>query len=164
MPPAKPLIPLDDAQRKLVEDNHNLIYGFLRDKHLPGTDYYDLMAIAMCRAAVAYNGTAKFSTFAYKCMKYALAHELRTQSFMKRSMCRDVGIDKIVGLSSPSFIEDSCSDCDFQRSISKLGAQQKRVISALAAGERAVDVGKSEGVSYQRIYQIKKKALQIICA
>lgn len=59
---------MTDEQRKLVEDNHNLIYGFLNKKELTD-DYYDIVALGLCKAAMNYDESkGKFSTLAFKCM------------------------------------------------------------------------------------------------
>lgn len=41
---------LDDAKRKIVEQNHDLIYWYLNLKGLAYEDYYDLLAIELCMA------------------------------------------------------------------------------------------------------------------
>ena len=51
-------IQLNDEQRKLVADNHNLIYQYLIDNNLPQDEYYDIAAIGLCKAALKYD-TAK---------------------------------------------------------------------------------------------------------
>lgn len=54
--------------QKLVEDNHNLIYKFLRNYNLED-DWYDVAAIGLCKAANNYNSDKyEFSTYAYRCM------------------------------------------------------------------------------------------------
>ena len=60
-------IKLNNEQRKLVEDNHNLIYQYLIDNNLPQDEYYDMVAIGICKAAMKYD-TSKgaFSTYVYK--------------------------------------------------------------------------------------------------
>ena len=40
--------------QRLVEDNHNLIYKFLRNHNLED-DWYDVAAIGLCKAANNYN-------------------------------------------------------------------------------------------------------------
>lgn len=64
---------LNDEQRQLVENNHNLIYSFLRSHNLSleaTEDWYGTAAIGLCKAALAYDETrgARFSTLAYLCM------------------------------------------------------------------------------------------------
>lgn len=72
-------------QQKLVEGNHNLIYKFLIDKNIDKEEFYDLAAIGLCRAAEVYEESkGAFSTIAYKCMLYAVAHELRKYKALKR--------------------------------------------------------------------------------
>lgn len=60
---------MNDSYKQLIEDNHNLIYGFLHKYNL-GEDYYGDAAIGLCKAAKFYNSDSgnNFSTFAYKCM------------------------------------------------------------------------------------------------
>lgn len=61
---------LTPAQQQLVEDNHNLIYGFLREYNLSQDEYYDLAAIGLCKAAQSFNSNrkSKFSYYAYLVM------------------------------------------------------------------------------------------------
>ena len=67
---------LIEEQRKLIEENHNLIYGFLKKNELDEEEYYDIAAIGLCKAAMQYNSTkGEFSTFAYKCMKNKISHQ-----------------------------------------------------------------------------------------
>lgn len=61
---------LNDKQRQLVSDNHSLIYSYAKSKNLYLDEYYDLLAIALCKAAKSFDKSkTKFSTFAYKCME-----------------------------------------------------------------------------------------------
>ena len=60
---------LTEKQRNLIEENHSLIYGYLNRKNLEVDDYYDIVAIGLCKAAKNYDlEVGEFSTFAYKCM------------------------------------------------------------------------------------------------
>ena len=64
---------LNDAQRKLVEENHSLIYKYLNSRNLSMDsieDWYGTAAIGLCQAALCYdpNKGIKFSTLAYVCM------------------------------------------------------------------------------------------------
>lgn len=60
---------LTTEQQKLVEQNHNLIYDFAKRKNLNIDEYYDILAIALCKAAQTYNNKkGEFSTIANTCM------------------------------------------------------------------------------------------------
>lgn len=59
---------LNSEQRRMVEENHNLIYQYLIDNKLPQNDYYDIAALALCNAAINYDSSKNiaFSTYVYK--------------------------------------------------------------------------------------------------
>lgn len=77
---------LTDQQRQLVADNHNLIYAYLHSKHLPVDDFYDLAAVGLCRAALAYDpARGKFSTLAYKAMSNEVGTEFRIRATARRT-------------------------------------------------------------------------------
>lgn len=76
---------LNDAQRKLVEDNHNLIYSFLNSRHLSldsVEDWYGTAAIGLCNAAMTFDESrgTKFPTYAYKCMQNAVSGVMRANA------------------------------------------------------------------------------------
>lgn len=61
---------LSDEQRKLVEDNLNLVYFYIHKYNL-STDDSDIGYIAICKAAKTYNESkgVKFSTYAMFCIQ-----------------------------------------------------------------------------------------------
>lgn len=68
---------LNEEQKKLVEENHNLIYSFLKYRNLSLNaveDWYGTAAIGLCKAAMAFDDSRglKFSTLAYVCMERAV--------------------------------------------------------------------------------------------
>ena len=68
---------LTPEQSKLVEENHQLIYGFLTKYKLPESEWYDLCAIGLIRAAMDYNkDKGAFSTLAYMYMFNNMRNEL----------------------------------------------------------------------------------------
>lgn len=76
---------LNDKQRRLVEENHNLIYSFLLANKLDIEEYYDLAAIGICKAALAFSeNKSKFSTLAYKCMWNEVMIEKRKERAIRR--------------------------------------------------------------------------------
>lgn len=61
---------LTDEQRELVTKNHNLIYAFANKRNLPIEDYYDTLAIGLCKAAKVFDqNKGNFSTIAFHCMQ-----------------------------------------------------------------------------------------------
>ena len=67
-------------ESKLVEKNHNLIYGFAQKYKLPIDDWYDVCAIGLIKAVKSYRSDdIEFSTFAYSCMFGEMRNELKYQ-------------------------------------------------------------------------------------
>lgn len=72
-------------QQKLVEENHNLIYSFARTYSLDLEMWYDILALALCRAAINFDANkAKFSTYFYTSAMSAMRHEFRKGQAQKR--------------------------------------------------------------------------------
>ena len=76
---------MTEVQKKLVEDNHNLIYGAIHTYNWDIDDTYDLCAIGLCKAAMTWDkdyGTA-FTSYAYSCMRQEVLnyyqHNIRKQ-------------------------------------------------------------------------------------
>ena len=60
---------LNIQQQKLVEQNHNLIYSFAHLRKVNLEEYYDVLAIGLCKAALVYDESkGMFSTLVYMCM------------------------------------------------------------------------------------------------
>lgn len=77
---AKDWRPMTDEQRKLAEDNHNLIYAYLLRRGLDQDEYYGIAATGLCKAAMTYKpGKYTFATYAYSCMRSEIAHYFTTQ-------------------------------------------------------------------------------------
>ena len=76
---------LTENQSKLVEQNHNLIYGFAKKYNLDIEEWYDILALALCKAALAFDDKkAKFSTLYYLCASQMVEVERRKWRTQKR--------------------------------------------------------------------------------
>lgn len=71
-------------QQKLAEENHRLIYEFIKIHQLDKEEYYDLLAISLCKAAIHYNKEYAFSTYAFKIMLNDLRMTYRNKIATKR--------------------------------------------------------------------------------
>ena len=86
---------LDEKQKKLVEENHSLIYSFAHSHNLPLDEYYDILAIALCKAGMTFKpelGYA-FSTYAYKIMWNAFCQCVRHRSCCGRDKVKLMSLD-----------------------------------------------------------------------
>lgn len=76
---------LTDEQRQIVEDNHNLIYGYARDNNLDIDDWYGLLSIELCESVMEHNPEkSKLSTFFYLRADYLVLEEYRKTQTKKR--------------------------------------------------------------------------------
>lgn len=76
---------LTSEQKKIVEDNHNLIYFYINKNNLDENEYYDLLALSLCKAAKKFDPSkSKFSTFALHCFKMDHLIEIRNKKAVKR--------------------------------------------------------------------------------
>ena len=76
---------LNYEQQQLAEQNHNLIYSFAKSRKLDLEEYYDVLAIGLCKAALVYDeNKATFSTLAYKCMNNEYNKIIRGQTVQRK--------------------------------------------------------------------------------
>ncbi len=62
---------LTHEQQELAAENHNLIYRFAQTMAIDVEEFYDILAIALCKAAKTFDKSRglRFSTLAFQCMK-----------------------------------------------------------------------------------------------
>lgn len=107
---------LNDAQRQLVADNHNLIYKYLDGKHLSMDsveDWYGAAAVGLCKAGIIFDKTRglKFSTLAFVCMENEVRGVLRRISKYETHnvLSLDYPIDETETLTFGDLIPDECN-------------------------------------------------------
>lgn len=102
------MTPLTKEQQDLVSKNHNLIYEIAIRKKWDIEEYYDILAIALCKAAQIYDkNKGEFSTVANQCMENEVYNYWRKLQRLHR-----VPSDKIVSYDTPAknvYAKDS--DC-----------------------------------------------------
>lgn len=77
---------LNEDQRKLVEENHDLIFGFAHLYKIDLDEHYDTLAIGLCKSAMVYSPEkGLFSTLAYTVMKHEYLYEIRKNTRRKRT-------------------------------------------------------------------------------
>ena len=83
------LRPMTQEEREFAEQKHNLVIDFLRCKHLPMDDFYDIMIFSYLSAVQQYirNPPAgvEFKAMAFRAMKDAILREGEYHSRSKRS-------------------------------------------------------------------------------
>lgn len=102
---------LNAVQQQIVSDNHNLIYSFANRNGVNLDDYYDVLAIGLCKAAMIYDETkGKFSTLAYTAMNNEYKQVLRKLTAQRiipqdKILSMDVRVQSETDESSASFAD-----------------------------------------------------------
>ena len=151
---------LSAEQQKLVEKNHNLIYGFATSKQINLDEFYDVLAIGLCKAALNFDekkGT--FSTYAYMCM----TNEIRLLK-RKESLQRTIPKYMIDSLDYTYTSEKDNNETTMQEMLikdvfpapdekvitsimfnnfynNKLNDREKNIVNLLSEGKKQSDIG-----------------------
>jgi len=164
--------PLTEEQRKLAEKNHNLIFGFAKSRKIDLREFYDLLAIGLCKAAKNYDPQEgyQFSTIAYKSMENEWISHLRTE--LRPSHIPD---DLIISYNAEMRKEDGkrtqfldyiadhlgCADEEclvFIRAfINRLPELDRKIIRMLLFGYSAREIAHSLLISEKTVYNTKRK-------
>ena len=163
---------MTETQKKLAEENHNLIYWFLNKYHLSIDEYYDLAAIGLCKAAKTYNDEqSSFSTYAARCMFTAVFSEIRNEKNEKRKALREAlsldaaieGLDneqaKLLDVLSTS---DTTEDIVLAQKMLEdyyvqTSDKDKQIIQLLLTGYTQKEIASLYDVSQAYISRVKKK-------
>ena len=165
---------LTTEQQLLVEENHNLIYDFANKRNLIIDEYYDILAIGLCKAAPNYDiNKGKFSTLAYQCMENELkVHWRHLQSkkvipedkIISYNTFRKVGeneslkesfIDSFVGTYSLDDVIIDNMFCNFFMSL--LNDKEKIVINYIINGMTSNEIAIKLQCTVRNIYSIKRR-------
>jgi len=158
-------------QQKLVEDNHNLIYFIINKYDLENDEYYDLLALSLCKAALTYKQeVAKFSTYAITIMLKDIKRDKRYWSRHKRNRneVSFINLDDTIYESDETY-ESIIPDFNANKGFSeteikillkefapKLTTFEKDILIRLLKGETPNTIKDVYGCSRQYIYLIRK--------
>ena len=163
---------MTDEQRKLVEDNHNLIYSFLQSCCLSIEECYDLAAIGLCKAAMHYkNDIGLFSTLAYKCMRNEIGTEFRKKTADKylpenlvtsydAELHNDNGdvCNLLAYIPDDTNVEtEALSNLFLENYIKRLKDRDKLIIKLFSLGYTQKEIGKIVGCSQPEVSRVKSR-------
>lgn len=163
---------MTEYQKRLVIENHNLIYRFLQKEKLNMEDWYDLAAIGMCKAARTFNeGTSKFSTYAFKCMFNEVYSEKRKESNKRTIPENEIlyynteyedesgkKVEFIEKIQSDYNVESDCiHKVTLKNALSKMKDKHKLIIDLLMKGYKQVEIMKIVGCSQPQVSRVMKR-------
>ena len=160
---------LTEEQRKTVEKNHNLIYQFIYDHQLSIDEYYDILAISLCKSVEKYDESrnASFTTFTYTVMINDVRMHIRRSKNATR-IPKELLLyyqDKINDDNDEEFLDIMPDDINIEEEVIfkilyesiRLNDKEKQIINLLINGYTQVEISKIIGVGQPRISKLRKK-------
>lgn len=127
-------------QQKIVEDNHQLIFGFAAKHGLDLESYYDILAIALCKAVAIYKADkGKLSTLVYRTMRNEVSQHIRKEKCMKRS--------------PPDGVQQYTDEL---MQVPDLALETKKLIMELDDKEQEIINAKIDGMTIKEICEVYK--------
>lgn len=153
-------------QSQLVEENINLVYWVVTH-HFPGClgdeDIIQSGMMGLCHAAINFNGSCKFSSFAVPCIKHAILNEFARRRKHLSTLSLDYIQNEdeddrefggcIVGEDDTEILYSS----NFNIFREQLTDHELQVLELLEDGLTGRDAAKKLGISPQRVNQIKRR-------
>lgn len=147
---------MTSEQEKLVKDNIGLVYhvakllGVAQDEDL----IQDGM-VELCRAAISFceNKGAKYSTFAYRCVRNKMLSVIK-----KRSIESQTGADDVAEICNEAIQPEDCIDLwEIQAAIEKLNKRTKKIVKLLMEGYTQTEIASLLGISRPVVSNTLKK-------
>jgi RNA polymerase sporulation-specific sigma factor len=171
--------PLTDEQKQFAEDNHSLIYKFLKQRNFTiDEEWYGAAAIGFTKAVATFNAdkNIKFATYAYTCMTNEILMGCRKlnreKSLVVCSLNDDITANDDDGRTATlaDIIPDKANRFDdvetalvFNSWATKLSDREKRLIALTSYGMHQRDaaqlVGTSQGYASRLIIKAKNSLL-----
>lgn len=162
---------LKDEQKRLVEDHHNLIYYMIHKCKLPEEEYYDILAIALCKAAINYDETkGEFSTIACNYMLNAIRTNCQFEKCVKRSAIvyslnnmDSLGYDKDYSFCNQQILfydpidlkveveKEAVSNVYIENILESIPDKKKRILQMRMEGFTFEEISNEYGVTHQAI-------------
>lgn len=164
--------------QRFMTDNHNLIYGYLRDRpqytSVWGEDSYGIAAIGFCKASHTYNeNLGKFSCYAYKCMDNSFKEEIRKEQcaksipkckleYYEASSVNGDAYDEYKLINTEDLEENVLIKVLFKDISRNITHRDKKILSLLAQGYTQSQISNFTGLSQAKISRIKTKIRSMI--
>lgn len=152
---------LTEEQKKLVEDNHNLIYGYCHRYNLNVEEYYGDLAVTLCEAAQTYKEEkSKFTTYAYLKFGTTIKCLLRNQEKDKyKANYNTFSLDDAIA------VED-VNVPDVSNTVANKVATNNNVGKLLLQGYNQTEIGKilhySQSSIFRRIKKIREALVECV--
>jgi len=132
---------LNERQKLLVEENHNLIYDHINRRGLDVQEWYGLLAIVLCECVIKWDESrGNLSTLYYVMADNMMKNEWKKNSRQKRDSGGEVAsLDEMLELVPSQSVDDIQYECDWESEI------ERNVVKLKLAGYTQVEIAKEIG-------------------
>ena len=170
---------LTDDQKRLIEQNHHLVYSFLNSRYLNIEEWYDVAIFGLIKAAMVYEPEkGKFSTIAYYWMQFYVTSEYKQQNLVKKRIPKSnilslnnkrIYDDKneeyidIFEESAPDISDEVIHKITCEEIINHCKKEKERkVCKMLLEGYNIADIERTTKINRPTIYRYKAKLIKYI--
>lgn len=131
------------TKNKLIEDNINLVY-FVVSHDYPTFRYDDDIVqagmLGLCKAAEAWDGKRKFSTYAVKCIRTEIINEFRARKPHAKVVSLDTPITEDISLGDTIIGEDDVAYHDDKEFYNQLSADEQKILDLKRCGYSSEEI------------------------
>ena len=171
---------MTEEQKLLVENNHNLIYFMIHKMNESVEEYYDLAAIALCKAAISYQSdNGSFSNYACRCIRNEILLDHRARMMPKRWMN-----EYLISYDAPSVVQnedgeesilldqlksfesvenEALSRIMYLEVVAELGKIDSKVLKFFEMGLKQREIAEIMGVTQANVSRVKRRVEKMLC-
>lgn len=171
---------MTEEQKLLVENNHNLIYFMIHKMNESVEEYYDLAAIALCKAAISYQSdNGSFSNYACRCIRNEILLDHRARMMPKRWMN-----EYLISYDAPSVVQnedgeesilldqlksfesvenEALSRIMYLEVVAELGKTDSKVLKFFEMGLKQREIAEIMGVTQANVSRVKRRVEKMLC-
>lgn len=143
---------LTEEQKKMVEENHNLIYWYMAKYNLEISEYYDLLAIELCYAVVHYDESrGSFSNYFKMRADGIIYKEYRKSKAQKREHISVPLLDNLHTLTDDVDLTDMIGFKDL------LEGEYGEIVKLRIEGYNQAEIAEMMGTNQSKISKILKQ-------
>ena len=153
------------TKQQLIEDNINLVYALISREYptyLHDDDIIQCGMLGLCQAADKWDeNKAKFSDFAWYCIRHEIIREFKRRSKYSGTLSLDYEISNEDGVKTPlgDFIvgDEDVPYVDLSVDLSRLNEKELQIYNMLIGGVEPLEIARRLNITHQYVTWTKRK-------
>ncbi|MCI9071984.1 MAG: sigma-70 family RNA polymerase sigma factor [Lachnospiraceae bacterium] len=169
-------VPLTPEQRLFAEEHHNLVYKFLKENHLSGDEFYDVVIFGYLRAVSRYFTEPElqqysFTTIAWRRMSACISDYRRKQRRPKHNADivslhikqneDSLPLEETIAASNPYMrqLEEQLLLHDLAKRVSR---QQMNIVRLKSCGYNDRDIARCQNTTMKRVQELLEEVRSVL--